>query len=104
MRFQWRGTLQIFIFLQLGWFQPLPLASTNWLLFLAPPQSTTLVGATSRPHLLWHDVPVSLLSVRVLSFLQRSPNASAWWDWVIGTILKQHPFSVGSLGATIGKS
>ena len=47
--------------------QPLPLASTNQPLHVAPPQSATLAEAAGGPHLLWHHVVGSLLLARVLS-------------------------------------
>ena len=56
-------------------------ALTNWL-WVAPPQFTIWVGVTSRPHLLWHHVQGSVLLARGPSLWQRSPNASAWRDWV----------------------
>ena len=65
---------------QLGWSQPLPQPLTNWCLHVVPPQSTTLVGPTSGPHLLWHCILGSLLLARVPSLQQGSPDTSAWWD------------------------
>ena len=63
-----------------GWSQPLPLALTNWPLWVVPPQSAALVGTAGRTHLFWHHILGSLLLVRVLSLWQRSPDASVWWD------------------------
>ena len=89
--------------LELGWSQPLPLALTNQFC-VVPPQSTTLVRATSGPHLIWHCILDSLLSVRVHFLQQRSPNASTWWDWVTVSILKWYPFGGELTRASIGKS
>ena len=104
VRFQWRGTLQIIISFNQDGPSLFPLVLTNWLLHVAPPQSTTLAGATSRPHLLWHCILCSLLLVMVLPMWQRSPNTSIFWDWVTGSVLNWHPFGMESPGASIGRS